>query len=361
MGSHLIGETGFRQDESAIRSTRWKGRDARHRCHQGKKQGATGITPEHYFPVFPALTRSILRSRCAARGFEHFRPGPTRSSLPLPGGQLLGTEQGAAGNYARPRPERRSPMTTTGTGKLTPAQLETTTPGRYSDGKGLSLYIRPTGARSWSYQYRVGARVKELGLGAAAGAGREGLTLDQARAAAQRHRDTRAAGADPLQAKREEKTAAAAINSRTTFGEFARAHIAANIAPGFRGAKTAKDWVRSIEIHCKPMMGKRPSDITMADVEDCLRPIWHSRPRPRPSFGAVWNACSTPPRSRGFVRRATTRRDGAANSARFCRSRSAARSITRRPTSGTSPPSSPSCGPMFPNSTCRGWRWNSPS
>lgn len=161
--------------------------------------------------------------------------------------------------------------------KLTPAELETTTPGRYSDGKGLSLHVRPSGARNWTYQYRVGDRVKEMGLGAAAGAGRDGLTLEQAREAAQRHRDARRAGADPLQAKRDADAAAAALDSRTLFGEFARDHIKTSIAPAFRGLKTGKDWTRSIELHCKPLLRKRPADITMTDVESCLRPIWQTK------------------------------------------------------------------------------------
>jgi integrase len=163
------------------------------------------------------------------------------------------------------------------TGRLDPAQLETTTPGRYSDGAGLSLVVKPSGAASWSYQYRVGGRVKEMGLGAAAGAGRDGLTLEQAKAAAQRHRDDRKAGTDPLQAKRDAAAAAAALNTRTSFGEFARGHIEASIAPAFRGAKTGKDWQRSIALHCKPLLPKRPADITMNDVEACLRPIWQTK------------------------------------------------------------------------------------
>jgi integrase len=161
--------------------------------------------------------------------------------------------------------------------KLSSADLDTLKPGRHSDGKGLSLNVRPSGARSWSYQYRVGDRVKEMGLGAAAGAGRDGLTLEQARAAAQGHRDARKVGADPLNAKRKADEAAAALDGRTTFGEFARGHIEKAIAPEFRGTKTAKDWQRCLDLHCKPLLPKRPADITMEDVESCLRPLWQTK------------------------------------------------------------------------------------
>ena len=158
------------------------------------------------------------------------------------------------------------------TGKLSEDRAATVTPGRYGDGKGLSLHVRPGGAASWNYQYRVGAAVKEMGLGS-----RESMTLEQARAAAARCREMRANGQDPLAAKREERKAVVALNSRTTFGELAVKHIAESIAPGFKGAKTAKDWQRSIEIHAATLLPKRPADITMNDVADVLRPIWTTK------------------------------------------------------------------------------------
>lgn len=158
------------------------------------------------------------------------------------------------------------------TGKLSKDQVKTDTPGRYGDGKGLYLTVRPGGSGSWSYQYRVGATVKEMGLGS-----RADIDLAAARAAADACRQMRADGQDPLAAKREERKAVVALNSRTTFGELALKHIAESIAPGFKGKKTAKNWQRSIEIHARVLMPKRPADITMTDVADVLRPIWKTK------------------------------------------------------------------------------------
>jgi integrase len=160
------------------------------------------------------------------------------------------------------------------TGKLSPDQVTTTAPGRYGDGKGLYLNVRPGGGASWTYQYRVGEKVTEIGLGS-----RGEVSLEDARTAAQRYRDMRANGQDPKASKSQERKAAVALNSRTTFGELAVKHIAEAIAPGFRGRKTAKDWQRSIEIHAAPLLSKRPADITLDNVADCLRVIWKTKPK----------------------------------------------------------------------------------
>ncbi|UPJ50774.1 integrase arm-type DNA-binding domain-containing protein [Bradyrhizobium sp. 200] len=156
------------------------------------------------------------------------------------------------------------------TGRLTPEQIATTTDGRYNDGKGLSLRVRG-GVGTWFYQYRVGERVREIGLG-----GRDVVTVEQAREAAQGYREMRADGRDPLEAKRKEQKAVTALNSRATFGEFAAVHIRGHVAPGM-SAKTAGDWLRSIKRHCAPLMLMRPADIELSDVEACLRPIWMTK------------------------------------------------------------------------------------
>lgn len=41
-------------------------------------------------------------------------------------------------------------------------------PGRYADGGGLYLIVKPGPRKSWAFIYRRGAKMTELGLGAAA-------------------------------------------------------------------------------------------------------------------------------------------------------------------------------------------------
>jgi integrase len=162
-------------------------------------------------------------------------------------------------------------MTKQTTGRLTAEQIATTTDGRYNDGKGLALRVRG-GVGTFFYQYRVGERVREIGLG-----NRDTVTVEQARATAQTYREMRADGKDPLEAKRKEQKVVTALNSRTTFGEFAGVHIRGHIAPGFNGEKTEGDWLRSIKNHCKRLLPMRPADIELSDVEACLRPIWMTK------------------------------------------------------------------------------------
>ena len=53
--------------------------------------------------------------------------------------------------------------------RLTEAKIRTLTKiGRHHDGAGLYLQIRPGGARSWIYRYRLNGRTRDQGLGALA-------------------------------------------------------------------------------------------------------------------------------------------------------------------------------------------------
>ena len=51
---------------------------------------------------------------------------------------------------------------------LTARSVETAKePGRYSDGNGLYLVVRPGGSRQWAFLYRRDGKLKEMGLGLA--------------------------------------------------------------------------------------------------------------------------------------------------------------------------------------------------
>jgi hypothetical protein len=50
-------------------------------------------------------------------------------------------------------------------------------PGRYSDGNGLYLAVRPGGSKQWVFIYRRGGKLTEMGLGSPL----KGVTLAIAR------------------------------------------------------------------------------------------------------------------------------------------------------------------------------------
>ena len=49
---------------------------------------------------------------------------------------------------------------------LTAQKVKTAGPGRHGDGRGLFLFVKPSGARSWVLRYQVMGKRHDLGLGA---------------------------------------------------------------------------------------------------------------------------------------------------------------------------------------------------
>jgi integrase len=156
--------------------------------------------------------------------------------------------------------------------KLSARKAETTTePGRHSDGGGLYLAIE-TGdhaRRAWVFMYRERGtgRRRELGLGAAKGPKRPGLTLAEARTKAADARKMLTQGRDPKKERVVER------GSVETFGAFADAYLK-SILPGFKGRTAEADWKRDLEVRCKPIRARRLGDITTNDVLTILSPLW---------------------------------------------------------------------------------------
>jgi integrase len=143
--------------------------------------------------------------------------------------------------------------------------------GRHSDGGGLYLTIE-TGdhaRRAWVFMYRERStgRRRELGLGAAKGPKRAGLTLAEARTRAADARKMLAQGRDPKNERIVER------GSAETFGGFADAYLK-SILPGFKGRKAEADWKRDLEVRCKSIRPKRIGDIATNDILAILSPLW---------------------------------------------------------------------------------------
>ena len=138
--------------------------------------------------------------------------------------------------------------------------------GRYCDGNGLYLEVKPTGTRSWIQRLAIRGRRRELGLG-----GFPLVPLKDARAQALVNRRLARAGGDPLAEKRRAR-------SMPTFADAAE-RVWNQMQPGWRSAKHGRAWMSSLARFALPRLGQMSvADITSANVIETLRPFWHRQP-----------------------------------------------------------------------------------
>ena len=163
--------------------------------------------------------------------------------------------------------------------RLSAAFVRTAEPGFYCDGHGLNLRVDPSGARQWVQRLVIRSRPRMLGLG-----GYPLVSLAEARNAAFANRQRARAGGDPRAEERHGQGAPTV--------EEAAAEVLEQQRPGWRNAKHARDWPRSLRAYAFPRIGAMPvSEVTTADVLAILTPIWHDKPetarRVRQRIGAV--------------------------------------------------------------------------
>ena len=138
-------------------------------------------------------------------------------------------------------------------------------PGRYSDGGGLHLFISKAGRKSWVLRITVEARRRDIGLG-----GYPSVSLARAREKAAEYRTAIAEGRDPVAERH--------APAMPTFREAAHAVHQAN-KPRWRNPRHASGWIQTLERHAIPVLGNTPLDrIDRGDVLRVLTPIWTSRP-----------------------------------------------------------------------------------
>jgi|694.fasta_scaffold125918_3 integrase len=173
-------------------------------------------------------------------------------------------------------------------GKLTARTVETIKKaGRHSDGGGLYLHVKATGAKSWTFISVANGKRKEIGLGPLAS-----VPLIEARRKAQEAREAIARGDDPLVVLRPQEAAAIPL-----FGKFADDWIC-ELESGWRNPKHRDQWrvtlgtvpynLAKVRIdkkahaaHVKALTALRamPVDqIQTADILAVLRPIWLATP-----------------------------------------------------------------------------------
>ena len=164
------------------------------------------------------------------------------------------------------RPPKRKPRGRHPHNALTPAFVRNVSrAGRYCDGNGLYLDVRPTGSRGWIQRLTIRGRRTELGLG-----GYPLVSLKEAREKAFANRKLARGGGDPLSEKRRTK-------SMPTFADAAR-KLVDQLSPGWRSPRHAQLWLKGMERHVFPRIGRTPvSQVTSADVIGVLTPIWHEK------------------------------------------------------------------------------------
>ena len=148
---------------------------------------------------------------------------------------------------------------------LSARKVETAGPGRHGDGRGLFLYVKASGARSWVLRYQVMGKRHDLGLGPY-----PEVSLAMARDRALQARRMIQEGEDPIAKKRQAQP--------KTFKD-AAIELIESKRPGWRNAKHAAQWTSTLEAYVFPDLGRmQVARIQTADVIGVLKPIWTAKP-----------------------------------------------------------------------------------
>jgi integrase len=179
-------------------------------------------------------------------------------------------------------------------GKLTARKVETAKHGQHGDGNGLYLIVSPSGARKWVFRFTFAGKVHNAGLGSA-----DAVSLAQARNFAIEARRMVAAGKNPIDAKRNAKTAQA---GKPTFGTMADALIDAK-AVEWRNEKHKSQWKMTLEVYAKPLRAKPVDEIDTEDVLAVLQPIWLKKPETASRLRGRIEAVLDAARAKGHIPR----------------------------------------------------------
>jgi len=172
--------------------------------------------------------------------------------------------------------------------KLTAKSVMNAKAGRHADGGGLYLLVKPTGARSWLLRVQVDGRRRDIGLGSVETSAlamrsdigadipleaKSRLTLAEARELSARLRNAAKAGRDPAAERKKDRKAP------PSFKDAAIATHKAQKASHSWSDKTADAFLKSLETHAYPTLGKMRVDLVEAEhIANALAPIWTAKP-----------------------------------------------------------------------------------
>lgn len=145
-------------------------------------------------------------------------------------------------------------------------------------GDGLYLQISRTRSTSWKFRYQINGKRRDMGLGSypklsLAEAANE--AVDAGRLVAQ--------GIDPIAKQEADDQAEAAAKAKSdagvmTFRRAAESYIEAHRA-GWRNAKHAWQWERTMEMFAYPKIGEKAvAEIATDDILSVLAQIWTTKP-----------------------------------------------------------------------------------
>jgi integrase len=159
-------------------------------------------------------------------------------------------------------------------GKLTAAQVKHAGPGRHGDGGGLYLFVRGK-SRLWLHRYQINGVKRFMSLGSASV-----LSLREAREKAAEHRRQLSQKIDPLAQRR-----ALAVGARiaaltgTSFEQLARRYVDEVRSKQWRGDKSRREWLSTLQRHAFPKIGPVPvAAIDKAIVHEVLHPVFVASP-----------------------------------------------------------------------------------
>ena len=156
-----------------------------------------------------------------------------------------------------------------------------TKPGRYADGGGLYLFVRPK-SKVWVFRFTRRKRAREMGLGA-----ERDVTLAEARERARECRRLLAQGLDPIEHQRQQEADAKA--GATTFAEVAERYLAVHEA-SWRNPKHRQQWRNTLGTYVAPAIGAKldaeghltgglfVGGIDVGTVMKILEPLWQAKP-----------------------------------------------------------------------------------
>jgi integrase len=143
-------------------------------------------------------------------------------------------------------------------------------PGMHPDGQGLYLQVSSAGARSWIWRFTLHSKERYLGLGSVTA-----IPLKRARELAAEARRMRAEGIDPIERRREQRTAQLVEQAKSmTFKQCAEAYVAAH-EPSWRNAKHRQQWHSTLATYVYPVIGALPvQSVDTSLVTRVIEPIW---------------------------------------------------------------------------------------
>jgi integrase len=163
---------------------------------------------------------------------------------------------------------------------LTVKKIEHVGPGRYADGSGLYLLVKPTGSKSWVLRVQHNGQRHDFGLGSAVTGmidvdlplqKRKSLTLSQAREKARIARELAKAGINPTSYWR------AREETVPSFERVAQEYHR-QVSKGWRNGKHNEQWLTTLKNYAFPIIGaKLVDEIDARDIQRVLAPIWLSK------------------------------------------------------------------------------------